>query len=91
MIFVRVGLQALLRLRTDLYAYLHLLPPQVSMISGGARTRRFLGGVRSAIDPVGVCERDVYLFKTLTIGLVSTFAVICASRLVQLALLSRWR
>ena len=30
MIFVRVGLQALLRLRTDLYAYLHSAPAQVS-------------------------------------------------------------
>ncbi len=73
MIFVRVGLQALLRLRTDLYAYLHLLP-----LKFHDQRRSADSSFRVAYDSQAIQSfyaKGTFIFQT-TIGLVSTFAVI---------------
>ncbi len=74
MIYVRVGLQGLLRLRTELYAYLHALPLKFH------DTRRSAdSSFRVAYDSQSVqtfYSRATFIFQTL-ITVASTFAAMC--------------
>ena len=74
MIYVRIGLQGLLRLRTELYTYLHMLPLKFH------DTRRSAdSSFRVAYDSQAVqtfYSRATFIFQTL-ITLASTFAAMC--------------
>lgn len=74
MIYVRVGLQGLLRLRTELYAYLHALPLKFH------DTRRSAdSSFRVAYDSQSVqtfYSRATFIFQTC-VTLASTFAAMC--------------
>jgi ATP-binding cassette subfamily B protein/subfamily B ATP-binding cassette protein MsbA len=70
--FVRVGLQALLRLRTQLYAYLHSLP-----LKFHDQRRTADSSFRVAYDSQSIQSfyaKGTFIFQSI-IGLVSTFAV----------------
>jgi len=73
MIFVKIGLKALLRLRTELYAYLHSLPLKFH------DTRRSSdSSFRVAYDSQSIqsfYSKGTFIFSTV-ITLVSTFAII---------------
>ena len=74
MIFVRVGLQGLLRLRTELYAYLHMLP-----LKFHDQRRSADSSFRVAYDSQSVqtfYSRITFIFQTC-ITLVSTFTAMC--------------
>jgi ATP-binding cassette subfamily B protein len=84
MIFVRVGLQTLMRLRTDLYAYLHLLP-----LKFHDQRRSSDSSFRVAYDSQSIQSfyaKGTFLFQS-AIGLIGTFAVMWKLDW-QLALLS---
>ncbi len=70
--FVRVGLQALLRLRTQLYAYLHSLP-----LKFHDQRRTADSSFRVAYDSQSIQSfyaKGTFIFQSL-VGLISTFAV----------------
>ncbi len=72
MLFVRVGLQALMRLRTDLYSYLHLLP-----LKFHDQRRSSDSSFRVAYDSQSIqsfYSKGTFIFQSL-ITLVGTFAV----------------
>jgi len=74
MIFVRIGLQGLLRLRTELYAYLHMLP-----LKFHDQRRSADSSFRVAYDSQSVqtfYSRITFIFQTC-ITLASTFAAMC--------------
>jgi len=72
--YVRVGLQGLLRLRTELYAYLHILP-----LKFHDQRRSADSSFRVAYDSQSVqtfYSRITFIFQTM-ITLVSTFVTMC--------------
>jgi ATP-binding cassette subfamily B protein/subfamily B ATP-binding cassette protein MsbA len=74
MIYVRVGFKGLLRLRTELYAYLHMLP-----LKFHDQRRSADSSFRVAYDSQSVqtfYSRVTFIFQT-AITLVSTFAAMC--------------
>jgi ATP-binding cassette, subfamily B, bacterial len=74
MIYVRVGFKGLLRLRTELYAYLHMLP-----LKFHDQRRSADSSFRVAYDSQSVqtfYSRITFIFQT-AITLVSTFAAMC--------------
>jgi len=74
MMYVRVGLQGLLRLRTELYAYLHILP-----LKFHDQRRSADSSFRVAYDSQSVqtfYSRITFIFQTM-ITLVSTFVTMC--------------
>jgi len=74
MMYVRVGLQGLLRLRTELYAYLHVLP-----LKFHDQRRSADSSFRVAYDSQSVqtfYSRITFIFQTM-ITLVSTFVTMC--------------
>ena len=84
MIFVRVGLQSLLRLRTDLYAYLHSLP-----LKFHDERRSGDSTFRVAYDSQSIqafYSKGTFIFQSV-VGLLSTFLLMWALDW-QLALLS---
>jgi ATP-binding cassette subfamily B protein len=84
MIFVRVGLQSLLRLRTELYAYLHSLP-----LKFHDQRRSADSSFRVAYDSQSIqsfYSKGTFIFQSV-LTLVSTFAILWGID-AQLALLS---
>jgi ATP-binding cassette subfamily B protein/subfamily B ATP-binding cassette protein MsbA len=74
MIYVRIGLQGLLRLRTELYAYLHMLP-----LKFHDQRRSADSSFRVAYDSQSVqtfYSRITFIFQTC-VTLVSTFLAMC--------------
>jgi ATP-binding cassette subfamily B protein/subfamily B ATP-binding cassette protein MsbA len=74
MMYVRVGFKGLLRLRTELYAYLHMLP-----LKFHDQRRSADSSFRVAYDSQSVqtfYSRITFIFQT-AITLVSTFAAMC--------------
>jgi len=74
MIYVRVGLQGLLRLRTELYSYLHILP-----LKFHDQRRSADSSFRVAYDSQSMqtfYSRITFIFQT-AITLVSTFVAMC--------------
>jgi len=72
MLFVRVGLQALLRLRTDIYYYLHVLP-----LKYHDQRRSADSSFRVAYDSQSIQSfyaKGTFIFQSI-IGLAGTFAV----------------
>ncbi len=73
MMFVRVGLQALMKLRTELYSWLHVLP-----LKFHDRRRSADSSFRVAYDSQyiqSIYSKGTFLFQT-SVGLLSTFALI---------------
>ncbi|HEV7402295.1 MAG TPA: ABC transporter transmembrane domain-containing protein, partial [Chthoniobacteraceae bacterium] len=72
LVFVRVGLQALLRMRTDIYAYLHSLP-----LKYHDQRRSGDSSFRVAYDSQAIQSfyaKGTFIFQSI-VGLVGTFAV----------------